>query len=371
MHGNWLNVFDDSVLIYISHVIAVPSYSTSIVVEVDNQTPESWMGIVAQFADSNIYQAWAYGATRWGAQNLSHLVLRHDGKLMAAAQLRIARVPVLPAGVAYLRWGPLCQKRDQNLDPKIANEMVNLLRDEYTKRRGLALQIIPNAFVSSARGNIYQKAFTGLGFKPEANASVYRTVTVDLTTPIETMRKRLDQKWRNQLNRSEKNGLIFEVSEERSAYREFTILYDGMLKRKQFESSVDVEEFGKIQDLLSGAEKMQIFLAKKESETVAALVCSLSGDTAIYLLGATNEKARELKASYFLQWQAMVWLKARGACFYDLGGIDQETNPGGYHFKTGFGGEERTQLPLHACSGGRLSSVAALLSTWRRRRSVR
>ena len=75
------------------------------------------------------------------------------------------------------------------------------------------------------------------------------------------------------------------------------------------------------------------------------------GDTAIYLLGATNERARELKAAYFLQWQAMLWLKDRGARWYDLGGIDPEANPGGYHFKSGFGGNETMQLPIHAVIG--------------------
>ena len=48
----------------------------------------------------------------------------------------------------------------------------------------------------------------------------------------------------------------------------------------------------------------------------------LVGDTAIFLLGATSEKAMELKAANFLQWQAMMWLKDRGARWYDLGGID-------------------------------------------------
>jgi hypothetical protein len=89
------------------------------------------------------------------------------------------------------------------------------------------------------------------------------------------------------------------------------------------------------------------------------------GDAGLYLLGATNEKARDLKASYFLQWRVMMWLKERGASAYDLGGIDPETNPGGYHFKSGFGGSDVTQLPTHTGQGSLLSVGVAAFSAWR------
>jgi lipid II:glycine glycyltransferase (peptidoglycan interpeptide bridge formation enzyme) len=195
-------------------------------------------------------------------------------------------------------------------------------------------------------------------------------VVVDLGPTAEVMRRRLSQKWRNQLNGSEKNGLVLQVSDGHEAYREFVGLYQVMWERKRFETSVDVEEFDRIQELLSGAARMQTFLAKKDGQSIAALVCSLMGETGIYLLGATNEKARELKAAYFLQWQAMLWLKDRGARWYDLGGIDPAANPGGYHFKSGLGGDEATQFPPHAVSGGPLGGVVLRgIAWWRRRRT--
>ena len=104
---------------------------------------------------------------------------------------------------------------------------------------------------------------------------------------------------------------------------------------------------------------------------IGALVCSLMGDTAIYLLGATSEKAMELKAANFLQWQAMMWLKDRGARWYDLGGIDPVANPGGYHFKSGLGGRETALLPPHLARGGLVGEVVLRgLARWRQRRTV-
>jgi len=335
--------------------------------EVDQQTPASWGDVLAQFEDASIYQTWAYGAVRWGARNLSHLVLRKDGQVLAAAQLRIARVPVLPAGIAYLRWGPLCHRKGQVLDPGTVAEMMRSLRDEYCGRRGLTLQVIPGACPGDVRGMAYEDACAKAGLHPDPAAPCYRTVMVDLSPAAEVMRKQLDQKWRNQLNRSEKNGLVLEVSDKPEAYREFVTLYGGMLERKQFETTVDVDEFDRIQALLDGPARMQVFLAKKDGESVGALVCSHMGDTAIYLLGATNEKARELKASYFLQWQVMLWMKDRGARRYDLGGIDPVANPGGYHFKSGFGGVEVIQLPPHSATGGALGGVVLRGISWLRR----
>ena len=336
----------------------------------DGQTPESWNGILDQFADASIYQSWAYGAVRWGANNLSHLVLRRNGQIVAGAQLRIARLPLLPVGIAYVRWGPLCQTKSRTIDSNVVAEMLAHLRNEYVTRRGLALQIIPHTFSTTACAGAFLSAFERSGLTPDSSLGHYRTILVDLAPTTEAMRKRLNQKWRNQLNRAEKNGLFLEVSDGADAYRDFLRLYESMQTRKHFSSSVDVKEFGRMQEILQSPAKMSIFLAKEHGETIGALVCSFVGETAIYLLGATNQQARELKASYLLHWQAMLWLKDRGARWYDLGGIDPEANPGGYHFKSGLGGSEAALVPAHGCTEGMLSRGVAAFIKWRRREQL-
>jgi lipid II:glycine glycyltransferase (peptidoglycan interpeptide bridge formation enzyme) len=338
--------------------------------QIDGQTPDSWTEILAQFDDANFYQTWAYGAVRWGARHLSHFVLRRGGEVVAAAQLRIAKLPLLPAGIAYLRWGPLCQRHGSVLDPTIVRETLTGLVDEYVRRRGLTLQIIPNAYLGDPRGTVYSDAMRLAGLQPNPAVSSYRTIVVSLRESPEVMRKRLDQKWRNQLNGAEKNNLTLEVSSSLDAYREFVSLYDEMWRRKKFETSVDVGEFGRMQSALTGPSRMLIFLVQKDDQAIGALVCSLQGDTAIYLLGATNDRARELKAAYFLHWQAMLWIKKLGAQWYDLGGVDPDANPGGYHFKSGFGGAEVIQLAMHSHPGGWLSGGVAGFVRWLRRKPV-
>ena len=337
-------------------------------VKVDGQTPESWSEALSRFSDANIYQTWAYGAARWGVRNLSHLVMHRDGQLLAAAQVRIIRMPLLPTGVAYVRWGPLCHHQDGPPDPVIVGKMLECLRDEYCERRGLVLQVIPHAYLESERGAGIQAAAASCDFHADAALTPYRTVLVDLAPPTAVIRKGLDRKWRNHLNRSERNGLALEVTCGSQGYGEFERLYRMMWNRKRFVTTVDVGEFGRIQQQLPPEQKMRIFIARMNGEAVAAVVCSLLGDTAIYLLGATNERARELKASYFLQWQVIVWLQEQEARWYDLGGIDPVENPGGYEFKSGFGGNEVTQIPAFQASSGMLGDTLNRGISWLRRR---
>lgn len=340
------------------------------VVRVDGQTPGSWSDVLNHFADASIYQSMAYGAVRWGERNLSHLTICNHGQVLAAAQVRIIRMPLLPTGVAYVRWGPMCHLKNAPPDPEMAENMLECLRSEYCNRRGLVLQVMPNAYQGTERGTRYMTAFKASEFCRHVGLPSYRTFVVDLTPSAEVIRKSLDQKWRNQLNASERKGLELEVSCELTAYDEFQRLYQAMREAKHFPTNVDVGEFGRMQEQLPAHEKMTVFVARRDGEVLAALVCSLISDSAIYLLGATNGLARELKASYYLQWQAMMWLKERGARSYDLGGIDPEANPGGHHFKSGFGGREVTQIPAFSASGGMLGDVLNRGITWMRRRGA-
>ncbi|MEO7101569.1 MAG: peptidoglycan bridge formation glycyltransferase FemA/FemB family protein [Luteolibacter sp.] len=321
-------------------------------IQVDGQTSASWDELVGHFADANIYQTWAYGAVRWGEKNLSHLVLFRDGKLVAVAQLRILRVPFLPLGIAYVRGAPLHNLIEDTADPDVVGKMFESLREEYCERRGLVLQVIPHAFPESGRGIRIQQGAERAGFRTDPGLPRYRTILVDLSPDADAMRSCLHHKWRYHLGGSEKNGLEVDASESMAAYREFEPIYQEMVVRKGFDTSIDAGEFGRIQQQLPGNHKMTIFTVRKDGVALGALVCALMGDTAIFVLGATNERARDLKASYILHWQAMLWLKSKGARWYDLSGIDPAANPGGYQFKSGFGGSDVTQIaPVYAVRG--------------------
>jgi hypothetical protein len=320
-------------------------------VEVDRSTPAEWSQMLDLFDDANLYQTWSYGGVRWGAKNLSHLVLKRGGEVLGMAQLRIVRPTRFKFGIAYLRWGPLFQRRGRPLDPEVAISMARALEDEYVGRRRLFLRILPNAFVGSPRAAVIQSAFRKFTPEPLVAANTDRTFVLDLAPSVEELRKRLDKKWRNQLSSSEKKGPKVVAGSGSDEYRTFCLIYNQMRKRKTFETTVDVEEFGRIQQDLAESHRMRILICEDKGVAVAGLVASAMGDSAIYLLGATSDEGLKSKGAYLLQWTLIKWLKEHGVRWYDLGGIDPERNPGVYHFKRGLSGTDVYRVnPLVACT---------------------
>ncbi len=316
----------------------------------DRATPAEWSQMLDLFDDSNIYQTWSYGAVRWGRKNLSHVVLKRNDEVVGITQLRIVRPTSLKFGLAYLRWGPICHRRRTELDAEVFARMADALHQEYVVKRRLLLQILPNAFVGSARAEVFQSAFANFALEPSTTAKTYRTFVLDVAPPIEQLRRNLDAKWRNKLTQSEKKGLKVVAGSGTDEYGIFCRMYNQMWERKAFETTVDVEEFGRIQQDLPEDQRMRILICERNGTPVAGVVASAMGDSAIYLLGATSDDGLNAKGSYLLQWTWIQWLKENGVRWYDLGGIDPNGNPGVYHFKKGFSGADVCQLtPFVAC----------------------
>jgi hypothetical protein len=103
--------------------------------EVDCASAAEWSQMLNLFDDANIYQTAAYGGVRWGEKNLSRLVLKRNGEVMGIAQLRIVRPTPLKFGIAYLRWGPLWERRGIPLDPEVPMRLARAIVDEYRKTR--------------------------------------------------------------------------------------------------------------------------------------------------------------------------------------------------------------------------------------------
>jgi lipid II:glycine glycyltransferase (peptidoglycan interpeptide bridge formation enzyme) len=327
-------------------------------VEVDSCSQDEWSQRLGLFNDANIYQTSSYGQVRWGRKNLSHLVLKRGGEVYGMAQVRIVRPTIFNFGMAYLRWGPLCERRGKPLDSEVAARMAGALEEEYVRKRKLFLRILPNAFLGSPRAELLQSAFCGFDPEPAVPDNIYRTFLLDLAPGLDELRRKLDAKWRNHLSRAEKNNLTVIAGSGGNEYRAFCQIYNEMRRRKTFETTVDVEEFGRIQEDLWEPHRMRILICEDKGAPVAGLVTSAMGDSAIYLLGATSEDGMKAQGAYLLQWTMIQWLKEQGIRWYDLGGIDPIGNPGVYSFKKGFSGADVIQLsPMVACTSVVSSAV--------------
>jgi lipid II:glycine glycyltransferase (peptidoglycan interpeptide bridge formation enzyme) len=326
-------------------------------VEVDRATPTEWSGMLELFDDANIYQTFAYGEVRWGGKNLSHLVLKDDGEVLGIAQLRIVRPTPLKFGMAYLRWGPLCERHGKPLNSEVFATMARALEEEYVDKRRLLLRVVPNAFAQSPRAGAVQTAFSMFTQEALTAENTYRTFVLDLSPSLDELRKGLDAKWRNKLSGAEKNNLKLVAGNGSEEYETFCQLYCQMRKRKTFETTVDIEEFRQVQESLAGSHRMQILICEDQGIPVAGIVVSAIGDSAIYLLGATSNAGLHTKGAYLLQWTMIRWLKEKGIRWYDLGGIDPEGNPGVFSFKKGLSGLDVCQINPLVASDSAVSSA--------------
>lgn len=298
---------------------------------------ETWSQLTCGFRDYNYRQVWEFGdacAARVNAGS-EHVCVREGTELIGLADVRVKQIPLLGTGVAYVNGGPLVRHTAVD-DPRRLRVSLAALCTEYVERRGLVLRIAP-PFGPPVWNSTASAAFAALGFVDADPARRYRTLVVDLQRPLPDIRKTLAQKWRNCLNRAERNGLSIRTGTGDDLFAAFLKLYADLRERKNFGVDLDASFYARLQGELAPDEKFVVTIAEYQGQPVAGHVGSLLGDTGVYLLGASNRTGLEQKASYLLQWHALAAAQKRGCAWYDLGGIDPAGNRGVYHFKCGLG----------------------------------
>lgn len=306
-------------------------------IEVDKIDKADWNNLIAQFDDASLYQTWSYGAS--SKKSISHIVIRDNECTIGCCQVELKHLPFSKIGVADIVWGPLCVKKGGIFNQDVLFQMIIGIKQEYAVKRGYLLRIRPH--VTGERKELLKQILESEGFKRNLSERPYRTFKLDLSPSIEDLRKNFLQKWRNCLNKAERNELKVVEGTSDELYDKFLILLDQMVERKKFK--VDYGAYRCIQKDLPDNYKMKILICEANSEPVCALVCTAIGDTGIYLLGATGQKGLSLNASYLLQWYMIQWLKENGFHYYDLGAFNPELNPSVYHFKKGIAGKKECE----------------------------
>jgi hypothetical protein len=303
---------------------------------------DDWDILFKQFADANYRQLAAYSsaaALRVKARS-ENVVIREDGKLLGLCNVRIRKLPLLPFGIAYVNGAPLVLNSAESIDPATAlSRCLKTVRKEFVDVRGHVLRVIgvARADLSADSAN---RSFQEAGFLPCVAKGRYRTILVNVMGDLPDIRCGLDQKWRNALNKAERQDLKIVRGTETTFFNEFGKLYSGLVARKNLEVDLGPEFFLGLQDKLCERDRFVVHLAKQGDKVVAGHIGAYHGDTAIYLLGAADENGLKTNASYLLQWRVIEYAKERGCNWYDLGGIDPEGNPDVYRFKARIGGTD-------------------------------
>lgn len=312
-------------------------------VQVDNIDRKLWHQVLGNFNDASIYQTWEFDSVRFGEECLSHIILKRNNEIVAAAQVVIFKISFPPLRFAYVRYGPMWQKKGEKPDQEIFKTIVKALYSEYVTNRNYILRIYPVLY--SDVHNNFLSLLESEGYKHKRQTRNERTLLTNLSVSLEEIRKGFNAKWRNHLNRAEKNNLTIIEGCEDELFDDFLTIYNEMNSRKQFEKSGgDISIYKLIQKSLPAELKMRILICKHNDSLCSSVVCSAMGNTGLYLLGATSNYGMKQQGAYLIQWKLIQWLKENNYCWYNLHSINPEKNPGTYTYKKGLGGKNARDI---------------------------
>ena len=304
--------------------------------------PELWDRTVAQFDEVCQEQLYAFAKTRWPAVSHEPVLFWRGGELVGGSLMMIQPLPLKVGALAVVKWGPMLAKAEHPDRNDIYREMIDAMVDEYAVKRRLMLSVLPRASLSAF--NADYDHLVHRGFSRGSELGFPNRYIVNLRLSDEEQRKSFEQKWRYHLKKSEKAGLSFEHAPA-SRLGEFQALYDTMLDRKRFPDHSAYETLPALMTMDNERLRPELFFVRHLDEVIAGAVIFKAGDRAVYLYGATNDKALPLRAGYFMHWHIIRWLRDNTpARWYDLGGTD------GFHglhqFKKGMVGEAGVIQPV-------------------------
>jgi hypothetical protein len=320
-----------------------------------------WDQIAPSFQDLSYSQGGSYAQAAAEAANAcsEFVAIVRSGQIVGLANVRIKELTVLRTGIAYVHRGPIVG-RNGEFSHTDFGYCVDILIAEYSDQRNLILRI-----ASPVDGGLNTTdriaALKQRGFRRSKRIHTNDTFILDLSTSLAIIRENLDRKWRNHLSKAQRSSLHVTRSEGLIDFDHFEPLLRDLMRAKRFTSAQDTNFFRKVQIGAEQYERMTLHLAWHNDTPVAGALTSFAGNTAVYLLGASNPDGRALRASYLLQWRVIEDAKALGKRFYDLGGVNQLANPGVYQFKKGLRGRLVKDLGLYDLAPGQMKAFFSLL----------
>lgn len=232
----------------------------------------------------------------------------------------------------YLPRGPVFLDRAESDYSELFLEIKQDLEKKAKEQGVIAIRFEPsNLETSSLKLDLGKKI---KAIQPE------RTWLLDLSTDDEQLLARMHQKTRYNIRLAEKRG----VKIERGNLNDLNLFYHLLKLTTERDGfcSHNLEHYRNL--LLHSQDKIELWLAKKDGQLLAAGLFSFYGHRATYLHGASADKGRQHMAPYLLQWQMIKRAKELNCHIYDFYGIDGRRWPGVTRFKLGFGGREKKYL---------------------------
>ncbi|MCW5721972.1 MAG: GNAT family N-acetyltransferase [Devosia sp.] len=301
----------------------------------------AWDAVIAGFDEVCQEQIHAFAAVRWPGVTCEPNLFYLDGRIVGGALVMVQALPLGVARIAVLKWAPMLADAGRDDAERLRAAMVEAVLAEYSRARRMMVSVLPAA--STQASQPAYRALRERGFRRGSTLLFPNRYMVRLGLSDSEQRKSLHQKWRYHLNKAEKGDLHFERGGP-ADLGQFKALYDAMSERKQFP---DHSAYETVDALMAVEEPLrpELFFVRQGDELVAGALIFKAGKRAVYLYGATSDKALPARAGYFMHWQIIGWLRDNtDADWYDLGGTDGFL--GLHQFKKGMVGEAGVIRPV-------------------------
>jgi Acetyltransferase (GNAT) domain len=291
------------------------------------RTIGEWREWLKRSTQSNWMQNWSYAQATFAFDKLrTRMALLRDDQNSPIGMVAVQELKLGPIQIINIKRGPLWfTAADESNDVEFSKE----LRKEFPKSLFQRLRWIPARELSGQSIAEIKKE------KYKVRKETFRTKVVNLKDNIETIRSKLNQKWRNCLNKAEKQKIEVVIDDVGDTLIEFIKGYHQHKTTKKFHGpsprflSTELQQSCLQSDCI-------IILCKKDSKVVAGGAFTITGQSMSYRAGWSTEEGRQQNAGYLILWRAVEQGKNRQLDNLDLGGILPEEAPGVTKFKEGF-----------------------------------
>jgi lipid II:glycine glycyltransferase (peptidoglycan interpeptide bridge formation enzyme) len=167
-----------------------------------------------------------------------------------------------------------------------------------------------------------------------------QTIWVDLSVGKEELWLSLSTKFRNDVRRAKKKGVVVERVSGQKDVIYFYELCKSISNSKGFYLNTSVEL---MLDLLKNNSidgiEAHLFVARHEEKFCGGAFIIRCGKSVHYVWGATDRTFSNLRVCETVQWEVIEWALDCNCMLYDLEGIDLKNNLGTYNFKKKLGGQ--------------------------------
>ena len=308
-----------------------------------------WDHFVSHHPHGHVLQTLNWGRLKamhgWKPMHAS--VFAQQGKPIGVVLTLIRTLPYGLGNIAYVPRGPVVNWDNEEYATLAAQAAGRLARNAGA----FALVIEPDLLdTATDRALLARLGLQYVDFGVQPRRTIWVNLDVDEEVDILAAMK---QKTRYNIGLARRKGVTV-----RAGAPEDAELFYGMMQTTAERDTFSIHPLAYYKDFmqlftLGEHAPARLLIAEHEGVPLAALIVTAVGERAIYLYGASANQKRELMPAYLLQWEAMLWARARGCKTYDLWGVPDEDEAtleanfesrsdglwGVYRFKRGFGGQ--------------------------------